>query len=133
MLKVFLASFGHFFTRNIGCKWFHARAEQGLAAKNVRICLTMGKHHHVVVVNAIILTAMCILGAVNQLPMASQFFKRKQVAVELLDLRLTVCLINKLSSKLCDNLVCVFIAQNDIDCFKANGAGSALTSNQKLE
>ena len=134
MLQVFLASLGDFFAWGIRGKRFHARAQESLAAKNVRILLPMGNHHsHVVVVNAIVFGSMAILRPANELPVASQIFKRKEVVVKLFNLHLAVCLIDRLPSKFLDYPFCVFIAQNDIDGFKTNGAGSDLASNQKLE
>ncbi len=133
MLQVFLASFGDFFTRGIRGKRLHARAQQGLTAKNVRILLSVGNHHtHIVVVNAIVFGSMAILSPANELPVAGQVFKRKEVVFKLLNLHLAVCLIDRLPSKFLDYPFCVFIAQNDIDGFKTNGAGRHLTSNQKL-
>ncbi len=133
MLQVFFASFGYFFAQGIRGKRFHARAEECLAAKNVRFLLPMGNHHsHIVVINAIVLSSVGILSPANELPVVGQVFKRKEVVVKLFNLHLAVCLINRLSSKLLYYLFCVFIAQNDIDGFKTNGAGRHLTSNQKL-
>ncbi len=130
MLQVFLASFGDLFPRSIRGEGFHARAQKGLAAKNMRILLSMGNHHsHIVVINAIVFGSMAILSPANELPVAGQVFKRKEVVVKLFNLHLAVCLIDRLPSKFVDYLFCVFIAQNDIDGFKTNGARRNLALN----